>query len=140
MGPQTRVELLIFQATPFCNINCSYCYLPNRLSTARISTSVVHKAARSIVEAGWVHDRISVVWHAGEPLTVGAGYLEGLIDACEPLTGVSQVQHCIQTNAILIDGASRNSFGAGTLGSALASMARAKCMIGIASPGPAKAP
>ena len=25
-----EVEMVIIQPTPFCNINCSYCYLPDR--------------------------------------------------------------------------------------------------------------
>lgn len=103
MGAQPCVQLLIFQATPFCNINCSYCYLPNRAATERISPAIVNKAARSILQAGWVGRRISVVWHAGEPLTVGPEHLEKLMDACAPLQSISLVQHCIQTNATLID-------------------------------------
>ena len=31
------IELLVIQPTPFCNINCSYCYLPNRHSKAVVS-------------------------------------------------------------------------------------------------------
>jgi uncharacterized protein len=98
-----KVELLIFQATPFCNINCSYCYLPNREAKERIGAAVVRKAAESVVEAGWLGPRISVVWHAGEPLTVGPEYFEQLIDACAPLQKATQVQHCVQTNAMLIN-------------------------------------
>jgi uncharacterized protein len=82
----SRVDLLVFQTTPFCNIDCSYCYLPNRLAKERIPPSVVAKSAQSMVDAGWVRNGISVVWHAGEPLAVGPEYLERLIDACAPLT------------------------------------------------------
>lgn len=98
------VELLIFQTTPFCNISCSYCYLPNRDSKSRIAPAIVSKAAQSVVDAGWLGDKVSVVWHAGEPLVVGADYLERLIDASSPLQMTNTtVQHCVQTNAMLID-------------------------------------
>lgn len=98
-----RVELLIFQTTPFCNIDCSYCYLQNRQDTSRIAPSVVSMASQSVVDAGWVLDNISVVWHAGEPLVVGPDYLRSLIDACTPLySAVDHVHQCVQTNGILI--------------------------------------
>src|SRR5205085_1513349 len=32
-----RLRLLVLQPTPFCNIDCSYCYLSNRGSAARMS-------------------------------------------------------------------------------------------------------
>lgn len=102
METTPRLELLIFQTTPFCNIECSYCYLPNRLVKDRIPPSIVSKAAQGVVDAGWVGDRVSVVWHAGEPLAVGPEYLEQLIDACSPLQAAAHVQQCIQTNGILI--------------------------------------
>jgi uncharacterized protein len=98
-----RVQLLIFQATAFCNIDCKYCYLPNRLDTRRISPSLISRAVERVIETGWLKDRLSVVWHAGEPLTVGHNCLEQLIDACAPLSAVARVQHRVQTNATLID-------------------------------------
>jgi uncharacterized protein len=100
-----RVELLIFQTTPLCNIDCSYCYLPNRHVTSRLPSAVVASAARSIADAGWIGDQISVEWHAGEPLAVDPEYLRQLIDACGPLyRGTDDVQQCVQTNGTLIDG------------------------------------
>ena len=103
MDARPRVELLIFQTTPFCNINCSYCYLPDRLSKERIPLAVVSMAAQRIVDAGWVGEKLSVVWHAGEPLTVGPEYLEQLIEACSPLEQITRIQQCVQTNALLIN-------------------------------------
>lgn len=98
-----RVELLIFQTTPFCNIDCRYCYLPNRKAKQRISPLTVSIAARQVAEAGWFGDRMSVVWHAGEPLAVGREHLERLVDACAPLQKVTNIQHSVQTNATLLD-------------------------------------
>ena len=31
------LELLVIQPTPFCNIDCSYCYLPDRRNTRKIT-------------------------------------------------------------------------------------------------------
>ena len=98
-----HVELLIFQTTQFCNINRTYCYLPDRQSHSRISPSVVSTTAQRLVDAGWIGDQISVVWHAGEPLVVGPDYLGRLIDSCAPLHRArGTVQQCVQTNAMLI--------------------------------------
>lgn len=98
------VDLLILQATPFCNIDCTYCYLPGRTRKGRISLEVVETAARRLVEANLAGKRVAVVWHAGEPLAVGADYMAALVDACAPLNASGcQVQHCVQTNATLID-------------------------------------
>ena len=35
-SPPIRTWLLILQPTPFCNIACDYCYLPDRNSSARM--------------------------------------------------------------------------------------------------------
>ena len=55
------LELLVLQPTPFCNINCSYCYLPDRQSTRRMSPDTL--------------DRIFAWVFGGEPLTLA--YLAG---------------------------------------------------------------
>ena len=45
-GQPGPLELLVVQPTPFCNINCSYCYLPERQSTKIITALViVHRGA-----------------------------------------------------------------------------------------------
>jgi hypothetical protein len=31
------LELLVIQSTPFCNINCSSCYLPDRGTSASLA-------------------------------------------------------------------------------------------------------
>ncbi|MGB8464086.1 MAG: hypothetical protein WCE49_04020 [Terrimicrobiaceae bacterium] len=36
--------LLVLQASPFCNIDCDYCYLPNRTSTHRMTMHVLESA------------------------------------------------------------------------------------------------
>ncbi|MGO9389722.1 cyclophane-forming radical SAM/SPASM peptide maturase GrrM/OscB [Rhodoblastus sp.] len=105
MEAHPSVEMLIFQTTPFCNIDCNYCYLPHRQSKARLDPSIVADAARQIASANWVGSTLSVVWHAGEPLAVGAEHLNRLIDACGPLNDVTRVLHHVQTNATLLNDA-----------------------------------
>ena len=62
-----KIGLLILQPTPFCNINCSYCYLPNRDVRARMSPDVFVKILDRLTESDFIGEKISFVWHAGEP-------------------------------------------------------------------------
>lgn len=97
------LELLIFQGTPFCNINCSYCYLPNRGSTAKISLNTVEAAFRRVFASGLVQKDFAVVWHAGEPLVMPISFYESAIEAGARLnTTCVKISHTIQTNATLI--------------------------------------
>ena len=48
IGP---LELLVLQATPFCNLDCSYCYLPDRNDRSRMDMQVVEKAVERVIEA-----------------------------------------------------------------------------------------
>ncbi len=97
------LELLIFQGTSFCNINCSYCYLPDRKSTAKISIDTVEAALRRVFSSGIVQRDFAVVWHAGEPLVMPISFYESAIDACARLnTNGVNISQTIQTNATLI--------------------------------------
>ena len=48
-APALQTRLLILQPTPFCNIACDYCYLPDRDSTARMSLATVRADRKSVV-------------------------------------------------------------------------------------------
>jgi len=103
-SPPLKVKLLVLQATPFCNIDCGYCYLPNRDSTARMTLPVIEATIRNLIDSGLLGERLSVAWHAGEPLTAGLEFYHrafACIDAA--VGGRCPVQHSIQTNAMLID-------------------------------------
>ena len=65
LGP---VELVVIQGSPFCNINCKYCYLPNRLNKDKISKETVFKIVERLIQDDLLGRKVSFVWHAGEPL------------------------------------------------------------------------
>jgi len=103
-SPPLRVKLLVLQATPFCNIDCTYCYLPDRDSTARMSLQVIQAAIGNTIDSGLLSDRLSIAWHAGEPLAAGPEFYRrafACIDAV--VAGRYPVRHSFQTNAMLID-------------------------------------
>ena len=101
-----RLELLVIQPTPFCNLNCEYCYLPDRSSTARMSESVLRRTFEQVLSSGFARGSLTVVWHAGEPLVVPIAYYEDAIAMLAELNTTSlTIHHALQTNATLINAA-----------------------------------
>jgi uncharacterized protein len=99
-----KIELLVIQPTPFCNIDCRYCYLPDRNSKAVVASETLSNLFSQIFASGWVGECLSVVWHAGEPMVLPIGFYReafGIIDRLKPAE--LQVAHSFQTNGTLID-------------------------------------
>jgi uncharacterized protein len=101
-APQTL--LLVVQPTPFCNIDCRYCYLPDRRSKAVVSEETLTNLFSQLFASGWLGDGLSVIWHAGEPMVLPIDFYRRafrLIDRLKP-PGLTIV-HSFQTNGTLID-------------------------------------
>jgi uncharacterized protein len=97
------IGMVVLQPTPFCNINCSYCYLPQRSDKTTMADATVRAAFERVFASGWASDDLSVIWHAGEPLVVSPGFYERAFQAIEALRPASmRVRHSLQTNAMLI--------------------------------------
>jgi uncharacterized protein len=95
---------LILQPTPFCNIDCSYCYLPERSSKARMTLRTAYLAAERLRDDGLAGAELTVVWHAGEPLTIPIAFYDEAIGAIQEALGPEcAVSHSIQTNATLLN-------------------------------------
>jgi len=104
IGDLGSLELLILQATPFCNINCDYCYLPNRNSKQRMTPAVIEAAMRNVVDGGLVGERLTVVWHAGEPSVLPIDYYREAFEATKRAAPAGlQLEHSFQSNGTLID-------------------------------------
>ena len=98
------VELVVVQGSPFCNINCKYCYLPDRLNKKRISQDTVLKTIDHLKKDKLLGKEISFVWHAGEPLAVPLHFYEDLFEIIhKEIPDTTQINHHIQTNATLLD-------------------------------------
>jgi uncharacterized protein len=103
-GLKKTIGLLIIQPTPFCNIDCDYCYLPNRDSNQRMPLSVLQQTLNNVFAAGMVGDRLSIVWHAGEPLALPISYYEEAFRAIENLQmSRTTITHSFQSNGTLIN-------------------------------------
>ena len=98
------IDLLVIQPTPFCNIDCSYCYLPDRASTKKISSETLGLIIEKIISENLVGKELTIVWHAGEPLTLKEDYFVELLNKIT-LSSVEadlKIKHSIQTNGMLI--------------------------------------
>ena len=105
MTPVAKTRLLVLQGTPFCNLDCGYCYLPGRDRHRPMALATVALAARRLREDGLAGPSLTVVWHAGEPLVLPPAWYREAIDAlAAELPGVA-VCHAFQTNATLVDDA-----------------------------------
>jgi uncharacterized protein len=102
--PVGPLELLVVQPTPFCNLDCSYCYLPDRANTRRMTLGTLEQAFRWVFSSGLAREPFTLLWHAGEPLVVPVAWYEA---AAELLSrygeGHPPVVQSVQTNATLID-------------------------------------
>jgi uncharacterized protein len=97
------LEIVVVQPTPFCNINCSYCYLPQRNVTTVMEQSTIANLFEKIFASGWTRDGLTVIWHAGEPLVVPISFYERAFAAIEALRPATlKLRHSIQTNGMLI--------------------------------------
>jgi len=99
-----RLRLLVLQPTPFCNINCSYCYLSNRRSVAVMSHATLDLACRRVFESPLLDLQLEVAWHGGEPLTVPlTWYEEAIALMAERCPVAVQLKHRFQTNGLLLN-------------------------------------
>jgi uncharacterized protein len=101
-----RIQLLVVQPTPFCNIDCRYCYLPDRTNKSVVAEATLSNLFRQVFASGWAEEGLSVVWHAGEPMVLPIAFYRrafALVEELKP-AGLSVV-HSFQTNGTLIDDA-----------------------------------
>ncbi|MGB8507830.1 MAG: radical SAM protein, partial [Pyrinomonadaceae bacterium] len=98
------LDLLVMQPTSFCNLDCTYCYLPNRHIAKRMSYETVDAVFTDLATAPFLGQRLTVVWHAGEPLAAGLPFYFRVVDSSKQLEiRRCHVTHSIQTNATLIN-------------------------------------
>jgi uncharacterized protein len=93
----------MLQSTPFCNIDCDYCYLPNRRSTRRMAPELAERVAKSVFESSLMGNKLRILWHAGEPLATPISFYEDVCRRIDKLNNKRyEVTHTIQSNGMLI--------------------------------------
>ncbi len=95
-----RLDYLVLQPTSLCNLNCSYCYLPNRLINNIMSEKITKRLADDLCE---IQQPLQIIWHGGEPTACGLQKFESLVKPLADPHSNKFATHCIQTNATLLD-------------------------------------
>ncbi|WP_020386023.1 cyclophane-forming radical SAM peptide maturase AmcB [Kribbella catacumbae] len=98
----TTFHTLVMQPTSLCNLDCSYCYLPDRKRRALMSTPVAAACAASVWQQASPYP-VDVVWHGGEPTTTPIEHFRALLKPFETLRSSNLVEFGIQSNGTLID-------------------------------------
>jgi len=101
------INLVIVQATSFCNLDCGYCYLPDRQLRNQIPLELVTTIFDRVFESPFVGDAFTVCWHAGEPLAMPVSFYRTAFEAVERSRLAHGRDQCfvtqsVQTNATLI--------------------------------------
>ncbi|HAC62582.1 MAG TPA: GRRM system radical SAM/SPASM domain protein [Cyanothece sp. UBA12306] len=102
------INLVVIQPTPFCNLNCDYCYLPDRDLKQTLSLDLIEPIIKAIFTSPFVGEFVDVCWHAGEPLAVPISFYEEVFKTIEVASKKYNKQeipiyHSVQTNGILIN-------------------------------------
>lgn len=105
IGP---VKLVVIQPTPFCNLDCDYCYLPDRQLKARLSLDLLDPIFKNLFQSDLIDQEFTVVWHAGEPLIMPITFYESAFQKIAQLNqefnkNRCQISHSFQTNGTLIN-------------------------------------
>ncbi|MDQ1593235.1 MAG: uncharacterized protein QOG71_3862 [Pyrinomonadaceae bacterium] len=90
---------IILQPTTRCNLNCAYCYLPDRAQKSEMSVEIADSVAASLTD---VTHEVRLLWHGGEPLSCGLKKFRQLLSSFQNLHTSGRLRHSLQTNATLI--------------------------------------
>jgi len=98
-------QLVIIQPTPFCNIDCRYCYLPQRSNTGRMDLQTLEQVFSKVLDSKLIKDPIVFVWHLGEPLSVPPNFYRSAFELANRINNQYRRDyvHAFQTNGTLID-------------------------------------
>ena len=104
------IGLVVVQSTSLCNLDCSYCYLPDRQKKRVFDLNMLPLLMQRILESPFAGPEFSLVWHAGEPLTLPTGWYDqatAIINRSLEQFGAQDIQldQHVQSNATLINDA-----------------------------------
>jgi len=100
-----EIKQVILQPTPLCNLNCSYCYLPesSRSANKQMVVETAIRALSVLVDSQCLADEVEIRWHAGEPLIVPPSFYAEVIKGIRQVVPKRiKIKHSIQTNGTLI--------------------------------------
>lgn len=100
-------ELVVVQPTSFCNLNCDYCYLPDRHLRNRLSLDLVESIFKAVFTSPFLKEEVTICWHAGEPLAAGLQFYEAAFAKIEEVAQTYLPEsidyfHSFQSNGLLL--------------------------------------
>jgi uncharacterized protein len=99
-----QTHLVVIQPSSFCNINCRYCYVPDRTNRNVIAPAILEDILTKVFASDRVANGFRLVWHNGEPLSLGIDFYQQAIDVIKRVNVRGKAFHqCIQTNGTLIN-------------------------------------
>lgn len=96
-------RMLVLQPTPFCNIDCDYCYLRHRSDHGVMAHHTVQAIAESIVAQIAPEVETLVVWHGGEPTTVSPNWYRTAYPILRQHKRGKPLSFSLQSNGIALD-------------------------------------
>lgn len=98
------VKQLVLQPTSFCNLDCTYCYLPDRTKKQLMTVEMATLTVQKLLDAGLADRNMEIRWHAGEPLFAGIAFYRAVVQKLLEITPEAfAFRHTIQTNGTILD-------------------------------------
>lgn len=92
----------MIQSTPFCNVNCQYCYLGDRRNRSRMSEATLRRITEAFVESQARRKTLPITWHAGEPLVLPIDWYDRAHRILSEVPHPERLELCFQTNGTLL--------------------------------------
>ncbi len=107
-GAYGPLSLLVIQPTPYCNLDCDYCYLPDRDSRGRLDPALLEPILERVLASPFLGPDLTLLWHAGEPLAMPVAFYDEASERIRAALARHQgppvtIRQAIQTNGTLID-------------------------------------
>ncbi len=75
------IRLVVIQSTPFCNLDCSYCYLPDRGQRHKLDIGIIDSIFKVVFTSPFLTEDFTILWHAGEPMSLPVSYYLSAFEA-----------------------------------------------------------
>mgnify|MGYP003175371898 CR=1 FL=1 len=101
---------LLMIPTDYCNMKCKYCFFNKDIhSTNRMDEKTLYQIMKIIIP---FYDRVSFVWHGGEPLSMGLNFYKTVVKLQKEfsINHNIQIYNSIQSNLTLLTDEMANFF------------------------------